>query len=279
MIQALPGHDTGVHVKVSSPTAQRHVEDMYLIGGNTGSGWLRSVDIFTVRPPACRPRTAGSPPACMAMAPAGPVSLGLVWDSLAFFLIEPVDHIRLSVHLLASACQGDAAPPAALGCCCMARSAIHDVCGAYYIRDPDPDAATRVLRECAIRRCGGAPTLETRAQTAQQGCEEDGVTGAVQPPGKWRKGADMPEARGYGALAAIPGSLLYLGGGNGTSWMSSVLRYDISADSWSNVGHRPPIHLLTHPQSRTASPAQGGTGCCFQQGRSRGSVNVALFAR
>ena len=27
---------------------QRHVEDMYLIGGNTGSEWLRSVDIFTV---------------------------------------------------------------------------------------------------------------------------------------------------------------------------------------------------------------------------------------
>lgn len=28
---------------------QRHVEDMYVVGGNTGAEWLRSVDIFTVR--------------------------------------------------------------------------------------------------------------------------------------------------------------------------------------------------------------------------------------
>lgn len=43
--------DLGVYGNVCPQTLQRHVEDMYLIGGNTGTGWLRSVDIFTVRPP------------------------------------------------------------------------------------------------------------------------------------------------------------------------------------------------------------------------------------
>ena len=64
----------------------------------------------------------------------------------------------------------------------------------------------------------------------------------------------MPEARGYGALAAIPGSVLYLGGGNGTSWMSSVLRYDIAANTWSRVGALPPNHGTSHLASITGGP-------------------------
>lgn len=52
------------------------------------------------------------------------------------------------------------------------------------------------------------------------------------PPGSWRQGTPMPEARGYGALASIPGSILYLGGGNGSSWMSSVIRYDLNTCKW-----------------------------------------------
>ena len=36
----------------------------------------------------------------------------------------------------------------------------------------------------------------------------------------------MPSARGYGAAAAIGRSVYIMGGGNGSSWLQSTLRYD-----------------------------------------------------
>ncbi len=58
----------------------------------------------------------------------------------------------------------------------------------------------------------------------------------VQPRmGKWRKGTPMLEPRGYGAAAALPGSVLFMGGGNGSTWMNSVLRYDLNTGTWSQV--------------------------------------------
>ncbi len=53
--------------------------------------------------------------------------------------------------------------------------------------------------------------------------------------GKWRKATPMLEPRGYGAAAALPGSVLFMGGGNGSTWMSSVLRYDLATGAWSQV--------------------------------------------
>lgn len=58
----------------------------------------------------------------------------------------------------------------------------------------------------------------------------------VQPSkGKWRKGAPMLEPRGYGAAASLRSSVLFMGGGNGSTWMNSVLRYDLTKGSWEQV--------------------------------------------
>lgn len=45
----------------------------------------------------------------------------------------------------------------------------------------------------------------------------------------------MLEPRGYGAAAALRGSVLFMGGGNGSTWMNSVLRYDLSSGTWTQV--------------------------------------------
>ena len=45
----------------------------------------------------------------------------------------------------------------------------------------------------------------------------------------------MLEPRGYGAAACLRSSVLFMGGGNGSTWMNSVLRYDLAKGSWEQV--------------------------------------------
>lgn len=45
----------------------------------------------------------------------------------------------------------------------------------------------------------------------------------------------MLEPRGYGAAASLRSSVLFMGGGNGSTWMNSVLRYDLNKGSWEQV--------------------------------------------
>jgi Kelch motif len=45
----------------------------------------------------------------------------------------------------------------------------------------------------------------------------------------------MLEPRGYGAAASLRSSVLFMGGGNGSTWMNSMLRYDLTKGSWEQV--------------------------------------------
>jgi hypothetical protein len=51
---------------------------------------------------------------------------------------------------------------------------------------------------------------------------------------RWRSGASLPSARGYGAAAAIGRHLFMVGGGNGTAWLSTTIMLD-PTHGWQQV--------------------------------------------
>ena len=62
----------------------------------------------------------------------------------------------------------------------------------------------------------------------------------------WTNRSLMPEARGYGAAAAIEGTVYLMGGGNGKKWYNTCLRFDVDDDTWYAVRSPPPLPNTTH---------------------------------
>ena len=55
--------------------------------------------------------------------------------------------------------------------------------------------------------------------------------------GSWLTADPMPLERGYGAAASIGRQMFVMGGGNGSSWLQSVMMCNLETGTWVEVRH------------------------------------------